>query len=60
MGNGMSVVVFPGQFALVASDLSVEEGWVQGGQAAEVEEVRRMTMKNRRGRHAVSAYLELV
>jgi len=56
----MSVVVFPGQFALVASDLSVEEGWVQGGQAAEVEEVRRMTMKNRRGRHAVSAYLELV
>ncbi len=30
-GSGTSVVVFPGQFVLVESDLSVEEGCGQGG-----------------------------
>jgi len=36
VGNGMSVVVFPGKFVLVPSDLSFEEGWVQGGSRGRV------------------------
>ena len=35
-GEWMSVVVFPGQFVLVPSDLSFEEGWVQGGSRGRV------------------------
>ena len=31
--SGTLVVVFPGQHVLVASDLSVKEGWGQGGRS---------------------------